>query len=63
MSKLRGKSSPLAKVPGRPAFWKWNLDEEISEEELSLLPEMRTDIVIEDKVKNTQLIIDTKYYA
>ncbi|SHI17444.1 5-methylcytosine restriction system specificity protein McrC [Sporanaerobacter acetigenes] len=42
---------------------KWNLDEEISEEELSLLPEMRTDIVIEDKVKNTQLIIDTKYYA
>ena len=43
--------------------WKWNLDEEISEEELSLLPEMRTDIVIEDKVKNTQLIIDTKYYA
>ena len=42
---------------------KWNLDEEISEEELSLLPEMRTDIVIENKVKNTQLIIDTKYYA
>ncbi len=42
---------------------KWNLDEEISEEELSLLPEMRTDIVIQNKVKNTQLIIDTKYYA
>ncbi|MDR7870717.1 MAG: 5-methylcytosine-specific restriction endonuclease system specificity protein McrC [Tissierellaceae bacterium] len=42
---------------------KWNLDEEISEEELSLLPEMRTDIVIENKVKNTQLIIDTKYYS
>lgn len=42
---------------------KWNLDEEISEEDLALLPEMRTDIVIENKVKNTQLIIDTKYYA
>jgi len=42
---------------------KWNLDEEISEEDLSLLPEMRTDIVIENKVENTQLIIDTKYYA
>ncbi len=42
---------------------KWNLDEEISEEDLSLLPEMRTDIVIENKVKNIQLIIDTKYYA
>lgn len=42
---------------------KWNLDEEISDKELSLLPEMRTDIVIENKVRNTQLIIDTKYYA
>ncbi|SCY24374.1 5-methylcytosine-specific restriction endonuclease system specificity protein McrC [Alkaliphilus peptidifermentans] len=42
---------------------KWNLDEEICEEDLSLLPEMRTDIVIENKVKNAQLIIDTKYYA
>ena len=42
---------------------KWNLDEEISEEDLSLLPEMRTDIVIENKVNSTQLIIDTKYYA
>lgn len=42
---------------------KWNLDEDVSEEDLSLLPEMRTDIVIENKVKNIQLIIDTKYYA
>lgn len=42
---------------------KWNLDEEVNEEDLSLLPEMRTDIVIENKVNNTQLIIDTKYYA
>lgn len=42
---------------------KWNLDEEVSAEDLSLLPEMRTDIVIENKANNTQLIIDTKYYA
>lgn len=41
----------------------WNLDEEVSNEELSLLPEMRTDIVIDNKVRNSQLIIDTKYYA
>ncbi|WP_350343208.1 hypothetical protein PRVXT_002498 [Proteinivorax tanatarense] len=42
---------------------KWNLDEEINEEYMSLLPEMRTDIVVENRVKNTQTIIDTKYYA
>ncbi|MBU3181650.1 5-methylcytosine restriction system specificity protein McrC [Clostridium psychrophilum] len=42
---------------------KWNLDETVSEEDLLLLPEMRTDIVIENKIENTQLIIDTKYYA
>lgn len=42
---------------------KWNLDEEISVEELALLPEMRTDIVVENKVNNSELIIDTKYYA
>lgn len=42
---------------------KWNLDEGINDEDLSLLPEMRTDIVVENKVINTQLIIDTKYYA
>lgn len=30
----------------------WNLDEDISEEDLSLLPEMRTDIVVENKVTN-----------
>lgn len=41
----------------------WNLDGEVSEEEISLLPEMRTDIVIENKMTNTQLIIDTKYYV
>ncbi|MDF2804567.1 MAG: 5-methylcytosine-specific restriction system specificity protein McrC, partial [Anaerocolumna sp.] len=42
---------------------KWDLDEKISEEDLSLIPEMRTDIVVENKIENTQLIIDTKYYA
>ena len=41
----------------------WNLDGDISFEDLSLLPEMRTDIVIVNKDKNTQLIIDTKFYA
>ena len=42
---------------------KWNLDEVVSEEELALLPEMRTDIAIENKKRNIQLIIDTKYYS
>lgn len=42
---------------------KWNLDHNISEKDFALLPEMRTDIVVENKVENTQLIIDTKYYA
>ncbi|MBS4194311.1 hypothetical protein KHA97_04380 [Bacillus sp. FJAT-49870] len=41
----------------------WNLNEEVSDGDLSLLPEMRTDIVVENKVTETQLIIDTKYYA
>lgn len=42
---------------------KWDLDDEISKEDLLLLPEMRTDIVVENKINNTQLIIDTKYYS
>lgn len=42
---------------------KWRLDRDMSREELSLLPEMRTDIVVENKKEETQLIIDTKYYA
>lgn len=42
---------------------KWSLDKKISEEDFSLLPEMRTDIVVENKITSTQLIIDTKYYA
>lgn len=41
----------------------WQLDAKADEEELNLLPEMRTDIVVEDRLFNTQLIIDTKYYA
>ena len=41
----------------------WNLDQSVSDEELSLLPEMRTDIVVENKLTNSQLIIDTKYYG
>lgn len=42
---------------------KWNLDDVISEENFALLPEMRTDIVIENMDTKIQLIIDTKYYA
>ncbi|MGE6204653.1 5-methylcytosine-specific restriction endonuclease system specificity protein McrC [Guptibacillus hwajinpoensis] len=41
----------------------WNLDQSVSDEELSLLPEMRTDIVVENKLTSSQLIIDTKYYG
>lgn len=41
----------------------WILDEKMGEEEYALLPEMRTDIVVENKIEKTQLIIDTKYYA
>ncbi|PWX27856.1 hypothetical protein CYK95_04620, partial [Clostridium perfringens] len=41
---------------------KWKLAGEIDEEALELLPEMRTDIVIENKIEKTQLIIDAKYY-
>ncbi|EPB8161719.1 TPA: hypothetical protein I9092_001222 [Clostridium perfringens] len=41
---------------------KWKLTGEIDEEALELLPEMRTDIVIENKIEKTQLIIDAKYY-
>lgn len=41
----------------------WDLDMEVSDDDLSLLPEMRTDIVVENNSIKTQLIIDTKYYA
>lgn len=41
---------------------KWDLDEEVDGKDLYLLPEMRTDIVVENKIEKTQLIIDTKYY-
>ena len=40
----------------------WNLTEKCEETSLELLPEMRTDIVIENKIEKTQLIIDAKYY-
>ncbi|QIZ07617.1 5-methylcytosine-specific restriction endonuclease system specificity protein McrC [Priestia megaterium] len=41
---------------------KWDLSEEVDGEDLYLLPEMRTDIAVENKIEKTQLIIDTKYY-
>lgn len=45
-----------------PVFeWKLNKNQLINQK--SLLPIMRTDIVIEKKLLQTQLIIDAKYYA
>lgn len=40
----------------------WKLGEQITRESYSLLPEMRTDIVVEDQKNKIQWIIDTKYY-
>lgn len=42
---------------------RWDLDEDIEEKDLLLLPQMKTDIVVEDKEKDIQLIIDTKFYS
>ncbi|MYL54641.1 hypothetical protein GLW08_15000 [Pontibacillus yanchengensis] len=42
---------------------KWNVDESVTEQSLSLLPNMKTDIVIEDKWTQRQLIMDTKFYS
>lgn len=41
---------------------KWDLDEE-NQGSLEYLPELQTDIVLENKLTNTQLIIDTKFYS
>jgi len=41
----------------------WDIETEVKEEDLLLLPEMRTDIVVENKAEKTQMIIDTKYYS
>lgn len=41
----------------------WDIEVEAKEEDSLLLPEKRTDIVVENKAKNTQMIIDTKYYS
>lgn len=38
----------------------WKMEEENMDREF--LPEMRTDIVLEDRISHTQLIIDTKFY-
>lgn len=45
-----------------PPKIKWKLTGEIDEEALELFPEIRTYIVIENKIEKTQLIIDAKYY-
>ena len=41
----------------------WDIEAEVKEDDLLLLPEMRTDIVVENKAEKTQMIIDTKYYS
>ena len=41
----------------------WGIDGEFSNVGLEYLPQMRTDIVIEDNTEHSQRIIDTKYYA
>ncbi|WP_123875842.1 5-methylcytosine restriction system specificity protein McrC [Salisediminibacterium halotolerans] len=41
----------------------WQLDERVSLKEERLLPRMQSDIVVENKLTETQLIIDAKYYA
>ena len=41
---------------------KWNIDEDRISSDLNFLPDMRTDITIENKFEESQLIIDTKFY-
>lgn len=41
----------------------WGIDSEFAHVGLEYLPQMRTDIVIENNFDQTQTIIDTKYYA
>ncbi len=41
----------------------WGIDSEFDHVGLEYLPQMRTDIVIENNFDQTQTIIDTKYYA
>jgi 5-methylcytosine-specific restriction enzyme subunit McrC len=42
---------------------KWDYDEDFDNVGIEYLPDMRTDIVLENKPQNVQLIIDTKYYS
>lgn len=41
----------------------WQLDANYSHVGTEYLPDMNTDITIENRIENTQLIIDAKYYA
>lgn len=41
----------------------WGIDDGFKHVGLEYLPQMRTDIVIENSVERTQIIVDTKYYA
>ncbi|MBV7271649.1 5-methylcytosine-specific restriction endonuclease system specificity protein McrC [Clostridiaceae bacterium UIB06] len=42
---------------------KWDLDKNFNNIGMEYLPEMRTDVVIENELEHIQTIIDTKYYA
>ena len=42
---------------------RWQLGQNINEQDLTLLPNMETDVVIENKFYHTQLVIDTKFYS
>ncbi len=41
----------------------WGLDDKFNHIGLEYLPQMKSDIVIVDKVNNGELIIDTKFYV
>lgn len=57
------KHLPTQKFRTHSPKIEWNLDEQFGHVGLNFLPDMNTDIVIEDKENETQLIIDTKYYT
>ncbi|NLM20736.1 MAG: 5-methylcytosine-specific restriction endonuclease system specificity protein McrC [Peptococcaceae bacterium] len=57
------KHLPLTKYKVHSPNIDWGLDTEYDHTGLEYLPQMRTDIVIDNNVERTQTIIDTKYYA
>lgn len=53
---------PMSEYKVRAPHIEWRLTDPSTAEALQLLPVMRTDIVVEDKKKRLQQIIDTKFY-